>query len=95
MLAPVMHNLHHSIELHHRDKNNAVVLTLWDWMFGTLYLPKKGETWRWGVHEEAFGDQNPHKTLKGFYGEPFVVACRQIRDLVRVGRRHEAEADPK
>ena len=95
VLAPVMHNLHHSIELHHRDKNNAVVLTLWDWMFGTLYLPKKGETWPWGVNEEEFGDQNPHKTLKGFYGEPFVVAGRQIRDLVRVGRRHEAEADPK
>ncbi|MET4898420.1 sterol desaturase family protein [Sphingomonadaceae bacterium jetA1] len=78
VLAPVMHNVHHSMELEHRDKNNAVVLTLWDWMFGTLYLPKKGETWRWGVNEEEYGPANPHNTLKGFYAEPFVEAGRSI-----------------
>lgn len=78
VLAPVMHNVHHSMELEHRDKNNAVVLTLWDWMFGTLYLPKKDEKWRWGVNEEEFGSANPHNTLRGFYGEPFVAAGRTI-----------------
>lgn len=83
VLAPVMHNIHHSMELQHRDKNNAVVLTLWDWMFGTLYLPAKDETWRWGVNEEEYGASNPHNTLKGFYAEPFVVIGKSMRRAVR------------
>jgi len=88
ILAPVMHNVHHSMELEHRDKNNAVVLTLWDWMFGTLHLPRKNETWRWGVNEEEYGDHNPHRTLRGFYGEPFVMAARELRQLLAGPHQH-------
>ncbi|QKR99587.1 sterol desaturase family protein [Sphingomonas sp. CL5.1] len=82
VLAPVMHNIHHSMELQHRDKNNAVVLTLWDWMFGTLYLPAKNEKWRWGVNEEEYGPTNPHNTLKGFYAEPFVAVGKSVSRLL-------------
>ncbi|SDS82582.1 sterol desaturase family protein [Pseudomonas trivialis] len=80
ILAPVMHNLHHSMEPHHWDKNNAVILTLWDWMFGTLYLPKQGETWRWGCNDEEYGANNPHKTLKGFYIDPFKTFWRHLKE---------------
>jgi len=80
ILAPVMHNLHHSMEVRHWDKNNAVKLTLWDWMFGTLYLPQKGENWRWGCNEEEYGPANPHKTLRGFYFDPFVTLWRHLRE---------------
>jgi sterol desaturase/sphingolipid hydroxylase (fatty acid hydroxylase superfamily) len=80
VLAPVMHNLHHSMEPHHWDKNNAVVLTLWDWMFGTLYLPKKGESWRWGCNDEEYGANNPHNTLRGFYIDPFKTLWRHLKD---------------
>lgn len=79
VLAPVMHNLHHSMELQHRNVNHGVLLTLWDWMFGTLYLAKKGETWRWGLNEEEYGDNNPHRTLRGFYLEPFVSVWKHIK----------------
>ncbi|XDF37076.1 sterol desaturase family protein [Paracidovorax avenae] len=80
ILAPVMHNLHHSMEPHHWDKNNAVILTLWDWMFGTLYLPKKNEVWRWGCNDEEYGNANPHKTLRGFYIDPFITLYKHLRD---------------
>lgn len=93
VLAPVMHNLHHSMELQHRDKNNAVVLTLWDWIFGTLYLPKKNETWRWGVNDEEFGEQNPHNTLKGFYVEPFVMAGNHIREKTHARRQSRVRSE--
>ncbi|MBY4798851.1 sterol desaturase family protein [Burkholderia cepacia] len=86
VLAPVMHNLHHSIELPHRDKNYGVILTVWDWMFGTLYLPKKNETWRWGLNEVEFGEKNPHKTLRGFYLEPFVSFWQ---GLLQIGARQD------
>lgn len=82
VLGPVMHNIHHSMEMEHRDKNMAVVLTVWDWIFGTLYLPKKGETWRWGVNEEEYGANNPHNTLRGFYIEPFVTFGKSIGEAM-------------
>jgi sterol desaturase/sphingolipid hydroxylase (fatty acid hydroxylase superfamily) len=81
VLAPIMHNLHHSMEPRHRDKNNGVLLTVWDWMFGTLYLPTSGEDWTWGLNHEEYADNNPHKTLKGFYLEPFVSTWKYLRDI--------------
>lgn len=81
VLAPVMHNLHHSMEMEHRNVNHGVLLTVWDWMFGTLYLAKKGETWRWGLNEEEFGENNPHKTLRGFYLEPFVSVWKHLKQM--------------
>lgn len=86
ILAPVMHNLHHSLEVRHRDMNNAVVLTLWDWMFGTLYLPTKGETWRWGLNETEYGPANPHRTLRGFYLEPFASFGGELSRSIRGSR---------
>lgn len=81
ILAPVMHNLHHSMELQHRNVNHGVLLTVWDWMFGTLYLARKDETWRWGLNEEEFGENNPHKTLRGFYLEPFVSVWKHLKQM--------------
>ena len=81
VLAPVMHNLHHSLEPQHRDKNIGVLLTVWDWMFRTLYLPKNGEAWAWGLNQNEFGDANPHKTLKGFYIEPFASFWKGLKAM--------------
>lgn len=33
------HRIHHSLELRHFDKNFGIVLSLWDYMFGTAYDP--------------------------------------------------------
>jgi hypothetical protein len=45
-------------------------LSIWDWMFGTLYLPVKGETYRWGLNEEEIGANNPHMSVRALYLEP-------------------------
>ena len=37
--SPVFHRWHHSADVEGLDKNFAGLLPLWDWMFGTLYLP--------------------------------------------------------
>lgn len=85
--APIMHQLHHSAELHHRDKNLGAVLTIYDWLFGTLYVPKTQETYRWGLNDEEYGINNPHLTLRDFYLEPFRHAWRALMDR-RSGDRH-------
>lgn len=47
--SPAMHHVHHSYLQPHWDKNFAAVTSIWDRMFGTLYLPAKDEYTPWGI----------------------------------------------
>ncbi len=51
--SPAMHQIHHSSEVRHRDKNFALFLSFWDFVFGTLYLPQKKETFAYGIAGDA------------------------------------------
>jgi sterol desaturase/sphingolipid hydroxylase (fatty acid hydroxylase superfamily) len=79
--SPVMHQLHHSAEFKHRDKNMGGAGYLFDWMFGTLYIPARGETWRWGLNDDELDAANPHQTLKKFYFEPLTTMANEIRSI--------------
>src|SRR5947209_11586820 len=83
--GPVLHQIHHSAELRHRDKNlgNMFPLSIWDWMFGTLYLPEKNENYRWGLNDEEYGPSNPHLTVRDFYLEPI----RRVWGIIQPRRR--------
>ena len=39
--SPAHHQIHHSDNPAHFDKNLGFALAFWDWMFGTLYVPSK------------------------------------------------------
>ena len=73
MLGPVMHQLHHSAEPEHRDRNLGSTFGLWDWMFGTLYVPARGERWRLGLNPESLGADNPYRSVAAIYGEPILA----------------------
>ena len=47
--SPVMHHTHHSYLEKHWDTNLGVVTSLWDRLFGTLYIPEKDEYTPWGL----------------------------------------------
>ncbi len=52
--APAHHQVHHSTNPKHFDKNLGYCLSIWDWAFGTLYVPKKGEKFSYGLgHEDS------------------------------------------
>ena len=53
--SPVMHHVHHSYLPQHWDKNFAAVTSIWDRLFGTLYIPEKDETTPWGLGPETQG----------------------------------------
>jgi sterol desaturase/sphingolipid hydroxylase (fatty acid hydroxylase superfamily) len=40
-LSPAHHQIHHSIDPAHYDRNLGSFLAIWDWMFGTLVIPSK------------------------------------------------------
>ena len=42
-LSPAMHQIHHSTEERHFGRNIGYALSIWDGLFGTLYVPRNGE----------------------------------------------------
>ncbi|MDE2385481.1 MAG: sterol desaturase family protein [Alphaproteobacteria bacterium] len=52
--TPAHHQAHHSTDQRHYDTNMGYCLAFWDWVFGTLYVPRKGETFAFGLgHEDS------------------------------------------
>jgi sterol desaturase/sphingolipid hydroxylase (fatty acid hydroxylase superfamily) len=76
--CPAMHQIHHSALERHHDKNMGDILSVWDWLFGTLYVPKEREIFPYGLSEEEIGGNNPHRSLRGFYLEPAVSFVRGL-----------------
>jgi sterol desaturase/sphingolipid hydroxylase (fatty acid hydroxylase superfamily) len=75
-VSPALHQIHHSRAPRHFDRNFGEVLSVWDWMFGTLYLPKEREELRFGIGDE---ERQPHPTLAAAMLEPFGYAWRALR----------------
>ena len=53
LVSPHMHQVHHSVEERHHDRNFATVFAVWDWLFGSLYIPDPRERFRFGVDAPA------------------------------------------
>ena len=41
LLSPAHHQIHHSLDPAHYNRNLGSFLAIWDWMFGTLTIPQK------------------------------------------------------
>lgn len=52
LVSPAMHQIHHSCEARHLDRNMGYHLSIWDRMFGTVYIPQGHERFRLGIGEE-------------------------------------------
>jgi sterol desaturase/sphingolipid hydroxylase (fatty acid hydroxylase superfamily) len=84
LISPAQHQIHHSVLPQHRDKNLGAIFAFWDYLFGTLYVPKERETFPVGL---ADGEGNPHTTLRKFYVDPLVNSARQLTRSFRGRRR--------
>ena len=84
--SPIMHQLHHSAEPQHRDVNMGGSGYIYDWLFGTVYVPRSGETWRWGLNDEEIGERSPHRTLRAFFVDPL----REFAAVLRGKRKSPA-----
>lgn len=68
-ISPAHHQVHHSRAQKHFNKNLGQVLAIWDWMFGTLYMPnEEDENIDYGIPEEV-GTQ--FTTVRELYFRPF------------------------
>jgi sterol desaturase/sphingolipid hydroxylase (fatty acid hydroxylase superfamily) len=90
--SPAQHQIHHSDAPRHFNRNFGINLSLWDWMFGTLYLTGSNpEPLHFGTGER---DHERYLSLRGLIITPFVdvsraLAARRPRvNLVKTRQRH-------
>jgi sterol desaturase/sphingolipid hydroxylase (fatty acid hydroxylase superfamily) len=100
-VSPAHHQIHHSTNPIHFNKNMGSCLSIFDWMFGTLHLPQKErEKLTFGVEEDVPVDQ--HSWKEGVF-MPFLRAparvlpaltwpIRTLTRLIGSGRRDEVPA---
>lgn len=50
-ISPAQHQIHHSLDSRHRDKNFGYMFAVWDLLFGTLFIPKSREPLHYGLNE--------------------------------------------
>ena len=65
--SPAHHQIHHSANPDHHDRNLGFCLSLWDWVFGTLCLPERGARYVYGLGE----DDPALRTATGSLVAPF------------------------
>jgi sterol desaturase/sphingolipid hydroxylase (fatty acid hydroxylase superfamily) len=79
LISPAQHQVHHSIDVKHHDKNYGEVFAFWDWMFGTLYVPNEHEKLTFGVADEnGVPQEQPHPTLRAALFHPFVESWEAL-----------------
>ena len=73
-ISPGQHQIHHSTEERHFDKNFGVALAVWDLIFGSL-LHSERQTHKFGLTTK-FGEKH---NLMHLYVEPFKAAIKIIK----------------
>lgn len=73
LMSPAQHQLHHSLEVEHWDRNFGLLLSCWDRMLGTLVYSQPGEQYRLGLPEA----EGSYATLAQLYVTP-------LRGLARI-----------
>ncbi|MDA0680169.1 MAG: sterol desaturase family protein [Proteobacteria bacterium] len=85
--SPAMHHTHHSYLQKHWDTNLAAVTSIWDRMFGTMYIPEKDEYTPWGIGPKT---QAEYRTFWQNTSGPF----RDWYKMLRSGSSPQAGAVP-
>ena len=74
--SPAHHQVHHSTDPRHFDRNLGFALAVWDWAFGTLHVPSTHrEVSEYGVGEE----REDYATVGRSLARPFLKAGETLR----------------
>ncbi len=80
LISPLQHQAHHSSDPKHFDKNFGEIFALWDWMFGTLYIPKRDEAFVFGISDGQGGKvPQPYPTFRDALIKPFQESAAALR----------------
>lgn len=88
LMSPAHHQIHHSENPAHFNRNLGSCLSLWDWVFGTLYVPARTrETLSFGAAVRE--GTAPAHSVTGTLVTPFLESLRRLREAAYAafGRR--------
>lgn len=74
-VSPAQHQLHHSTRPEHFGRNIGYALALWDWLFGTIYVPAKEERFAMGLGD---GSEAKYLGVVRMYVQPFIDIARYL-----------------
>lgn len=66
-ISPAQHQIHHSVDPKHYDKNFGYIFAFWDWMFGSLYVPSNYEKLSFGLSD---GESNLFNSVTNMFLQP-------------------------
>lgn len=90
VLCPHYHQLHHSTNPKHYDRNFGLMLTIWDRLFGTLAAPEHNETFEFGLPDR---EADQYQSLYGLYVLPLRKVASHLPWIQpRAGRTPSAPA---
>jgi sterol desaturase/sphingolipid hydroxylase (fatty acid hydroxylase superfamily) len=72
--SPYMHQIHHSSEVRHWDRNYALIFSFWDGLFRSLYVPRGKEEFRLGL---SGNEDHRFESVSALYLAPFLGALRK------------------
>ena len=87
VLCPHWHQLHHSVDPRHYDKNFGLLFSFWDRMFGTLVVPQPDEDFKFGLMDR---DAHEYQSLFGLY----ILPLKKMAQVIGRGFRRRQPAKP-
>ncbi len=69
LISPAQHQIHHSREPRHFDRNMGFIFAVWDAAAGTLYVPRAREEIAYGL---SAGEHLHYRSVAALYLRPFV-----------------------
>ncbi len=79
-LCPYYHQLHHSVEPRHYNRNYGLLLSVWDRLFGTLTVPEPNQHFTFGLSNNEHAE---YQSLTRLHVLPLIKIYRLGRGWVR------------
>jgi sterol desaturase/sphingolipid hydroxylase (fatty acid hydroxylase superfamily) len=89
LLSPAQHQLHHSREGRHWDKNFGLFFSVWDRWFGTLVYSEPRESFRLGL---AGNEAEKYRSVLQIYTTPFINIGKMAGSILRNPARQRGSA---
>jgi len=91
-ISPASHQIHHSADTKHYNKNYGSSFAIWDSLFGTFHLPGKIELLKFGLGDAEW-DQ--FKSVSQIYFRPFRRSASILVRKINIKRNLNVKAHPK
>jgi sterol desaturase/sphingolipid hydroxylase (fatty acid hydroxylase superfamily) len=75
-ISPAQHQIHHSADRRHFDRNFGSALAIWDWLFGTLYVTRERERLTFGL---SAAEKNHRDNVASAVIDPLIASARTLR----------------